>query len=309
MENKRFSIFCVLIFQLLISSVQAQTLYVRQTNGSQRNQELSDLRKMTYSSGVVTVQKNDNTTLGYPINTIRYQSFKDFITGTMTDVRDQLEYKWVIIGNQTWMAENLKYLPNVAGPITGSTTTPYYYVYGYDGTDVSDAKATQNYSTYGVLYNWPAVMAGSPSSSTNPSGIQGVCPEGWHLPSELEWQILETYLAENGFNFDTTISDSSDKIAKSMANSTGWRNSDETGTLGSLDYVTQRNYSGFSALPSGNRGHGAPFYGLFGYGFWWSATQSTVNNGVYIGLIYRGSFLLRKDISKEIGFSVRCVKN
>jgi len=75
------------------------------------------------------------------------------------------------------MAKNLAYLPSVVGPLTGSETTPYYYVYGYDGTDVSAAKATSNYTTYGVLYNWPAAST--------------ACPIGWHLPTDAEYREID----------------------------------------------------------------------------------------------------------------------
>ena len=100
-------------------------------------------------------------------------------TGTFTDPRDNTVYKWVKIGNQVWMAENLRYLPNVVGPETGSNIEPYCYVYDYNGTDVTAAKATENYDTYGVLYNWSAAMNGATSSDANPSNVQGICPAGW----------------------------------------------------------------------------------------------------------------------------------
>jgi len=309
MRYKKFQFLFVYLLLSVLVSAQAQTLFVRQANGSQRNYDLSNMRKMTYSSGNVTVQMNDNTTQGLPLSNIRYQNFTDLTTGSFTDSRDNYVYQFVHIGDQIWMSENLRYLPSVVGPAIGSTTVPYYYVYGYEGTDVNQAKETTNFNTYGVLYNWPAIMAGSSSSSTNPSNIRGICPDGWHLPSEAEWVELETYLSGNGYNYDETSGGSGDKIAKSMAAENGWRTAGESGTLGSTQYVTQRNYSGFSALPSGNRGHGAPFYGLFGYGFWWSATQNTDNSAIYVGLIYRGSFLYSHNISKEIGFSVRCVKD
>lgn len=105
-------------------------------------------------------------------------------------------YAVVTIGEQTWMAENLRYLPSVVGPDTGSEDVAgsYYYVYGYNGTDISEAKATENYDTYGVLYNWSAAMNGEESSEDNPSGVQGICPAGWHLPSKAEWTELTDYL-------------------------------------------------------------------------------------------------------------------
>ena len=70
----------------------------------------------------------------------------------------------------------------------------YHYVYGYNGTDVNDAKAASNYSTFGVLYNWPRAMTDEAGSDLVPSIVQGVCPEGWHLPSHSEWNKLVGYL-------------------------------------------------------------------------------------------------------------------
>ncbi len=92
------------------------------------------------------------------------------------------------------MAKNLAYLPDVVKPDSGSQTTPLYYVYDYNGTSVNAAKETENYTIYGVLYNWAAAMAGSESSSNNPSGVQGICPQGWHIPSDAEWTQLSDYL-------------------------------------------------------------------------------------------------------------------
>lgn len=93
-----------------------------------------------------------------------------------TDPRDSNVYSIVQIGTQCWMAENLRYLPSVVGPGTRSKTTPYYYVYAYNGTDVSVAKTTYSYNNYGALYNWPAALT--------------ACPSGWHLPSDAELTSL-----------------------------------------------------------------------------------------------------------------------
>ncbi|GAG76549.1 unnamed protein product, partial [marine sediment metagenome] len=111
-----------------------------------------------------------------------------FESGTLTDTRDGHIYPTVRIGNQWWMAENLAYLPSISPHWYTSYTEPYYYVYGCEETTVSEAKTTINYQTYGVLYNWAATMDGAESSNTNPSDVQGVCPDGWHLPSDAEWK-------------------------------------------------------------------------------------------------------------------------
>ena len=85
-------------------------------------------------------------------------------------------YSTVEIGEQCWFSENCRYLPEVSDLSIDSTTEPHYSVYGYTGTDVTVAKSTANYETYGVLYNWPAVMT------------EGICPSGWHIPTDGEWQ-------------------------------------------------------------------------------------------------------------------------
>ncbi len=100
-------------------------------------------------------------------------------TGVFTDSRDGNVYKTIQIGDQVWMAENLRYLPGVIESDIGSYGHPFFYVYGYKGSNVEKAKATNTYQTFGVLYNWPAANS--------------VCPHGWHLPSDDEWlQLVNT---------------------------------------------------------------------------------------------------------------------
>jgi len=235
---------------------------------------------------------------------------------TFTDNRDGKVYKTVTIGEQVWMAENLAYLPSVVGPATGSEdagneTVAFYYVYGYDGTDVAAAKATANYQTYGVLYNWKAAMNGAASSDSNPSGVQGVCPEGWHLPSDAEWTQLETYLTNNGYRYDGTIggTDVRAKIALSLVANTGWESSTYEGAAGNTDYPEYRYTSGFTALPGGYRfGDGA--FGSVGYtGFWWCSTQYSTSYAWLRYLDYDHSYVGRDKYNKDYGFSVRCVRD
>lgn len=214
-------------------------------------------------------------------------------TGSMTDPRDGNVYKTVNIGTQVWMAENLKYLPSVVGPLTGSETNPYYYVYGYDGTSVSAAKATPNYNTYGVLYNWTAAMAGSASSEADPSGVQGICPAGWHLPSDAEWETLVPWQPEED-----------ESVAGGILKETGdvhW-NDPNTGAT---------NQTGFTALPGGLRS-GSPnpnFSNIKNYGYFWSTADNSSIFGGVRGLSYDNSKVIWYGISKEFGHSVRCVKD
>jgi len=210
-------------------------------------------------------------------------------TNTFTDSRDGNVYQTVTIGDQVWMAENLKYLPSVVGQVAGSETNPYYYVYGFDGTDVNDAKATSYYTAYGVLYNWPAAMAGFASSTANPSGVQGVCPNGWHLPSEAEWTELTDYLG-------------GDSVAAGKMKEAGtshW-NSPNTGA---------DNSSGFTALPDGYRGYNGGWNGMGRYAGFWSATNATGSNAWYRRLDYNDASMHWNDRGKSSAVSVRCVKD
>ena len=209
------------------------------------------------------------------------------LAGGFIDERDGNHYKVVKIGNQVWMAENLKYLPNVAGPKVWSDTEPYYYVLEYNGTNVTEAKATSNFNTYGVLYNRPAAMNGVQPCTSNPSGVQGVCPSGWHLPSQAEWEQLIDYLG-------------GDSIAGGKMKETGTEHwlSPNTGAT---------NESGFTALPGGvlmNTAFGNTDGSI---GAWWSTTLFV--NTYQPFLVYHTNYFMTDYINKETGISVRCVKN
>ncbi len=231
------------------------------------------------------------------------------VYGQLTDTRggETKTYKTVIIGEQEWMAENLAYLPSVSPSSQGSKAAPHYYVYGYQGTSVSAAKATYNYNTYGVLYNWPAAMAGGASSSANPSGVQGICPTGWHLPSDVEWTQLENYLVANGYNFDGTTNDNS--IAKSMAASKLWNSSTLIGAIG--NNLSLNNKSGFSAFPGGFSYHGDDLFDEIGYaGFWWSSTEYFFYDDIYIRYLDNNfPHSYSAILYKGYGHSVRCVRD
>src|SRR5574344_648159 len=220
---KKVSLATFLTFVLSFSSVFAQndTMYIMK-------------------SGAMADQYNVNTEVD---SVIFYKpTIEETTSGTFTDSRDGNEYNWAQRGNQVWMLENIKYLPSVVGPETGSQTTPHYYVYGYDGTNVTDAKATANYNTYGVLYNWPAVNTGK------------LCPTGWHLPSDAEWTELTDYLG------GTIDAGGKLKETGTIEAGTGLWYDPNTGAT---------NETGFTALPGGDRRGSGTFLYIGDNGYWW----------------------------------------
>lgn len=199
---------------------------------------------------------------------------------TFTDTRDGTVYKIVTIGNQVWMAENLKYLPTVTTIDNRSLTEPYNYVYEYNGTDPVAAKATAYFQHYGVLYNWPAAII--------------ACPPGWRLPTDADWTELTIFAGGENFAGDKLRSTRTEPDAHPR-----W----------SIPNTGATDVYGFSAMPGGYLDIYHPaFYGIGGSGWWWSAAgidESTVP----IRQMTAGSVFFRINLGKDLGFSVRCIRD
>lgn len=193
--------------------------------------------------------------------------------GTFSDGRDGHVYKWIKIGTQIWMAKNLAYLPKVDKTKQGYLVKPYYHVYNYHRTNVDSAKATSNYATYGVLYNWHAAKES--------------CPTGWHLPNNVEWATLINYLGGE--------IEANRKMKES--GSEHWKCLKEDDT----------NSSGFTALPGGGLvGLELNFNGIGYFGAWWSLDNDNYN-GWRQRLECNDSDLDRE--AKFQFFSIRCIKD
>jgi uncharacterized protein (TIGR02145 family) len=217
-------------------------------------------------------------------------------TTTVTDVEGNT-YETVVIGTQEWFAENLrttKYRdgsPIIAGAdsaiwvndITGA------YVW-YDNDSITYAL------TYGALYNWYAV-----------NNSAGLCPTGWHVPSDVEWSVLESDLEANGYNYDGSTT--GNKYAKAMADTVLWDPSITTGAVGNSDYPSYRNKSGFSGLGGGYRSISGAFILLSDIGKWWSLTQDGTNDAWRRSLGSNLTGMYRNKESKRFGFSVRCLRD
>lgn len=201
-----------------------------------------------------------------------FKTLAEGTSGTFMDKRDGHEYKWIRIGTQTWMAENLAFLSTYQSkPQEGSEIFVHSYIYGDDGTGSGIGNANQK--IYGVLYNWPAASS--------------ACPEGWHLPADTEWNTLTDFLAypEGG------------KMKESGLSHWNQPNQDAT------------NSSGFTALPGGQRYQWGGYQRLGTHGYFWSSTEQDGNYAWERCLESAHNRCLRGNSSKAYGYSVRCVRN
>lgn len=215
--------------------------------------------------------------------------------GTVTDIDGNI-YKTVKIGNQIWMAENLKTtryndgtpIPNVTDDNKWENLTTGAYCF-YDN-DYS------NNALYGKLYNWYAVETGK------------LAPKGWHVPSDKEWQQLINYLG-------------GEKIAggkmKSILYWVGDEGSpfvDEKGNpIGSGLFTNEigSNSSGFNSLPAGSREpFDGSFYGIGSFCFFWFSTAYSMGSSWGLDLKAFNSYAFAQNyLMKSNGFSVRCIKD
>jgi len=195
----------------------------------------------------------------------------------ITDSRDGHVYKTVVIGSQTWMAQNLNYRNS-----NGSTDT----------VGVCYNNSADSCGKYGRLYTWAEVMQGGISSNTSPSGVKGICPTGWHVPSDAEWSVLSNVVGVN-------------VTAQKLQSTLGWGNSGN----GTDNY-------GFRALPGGDGVTSFVNVGL--YGNWWTSTQIIAQNdsvNAWMEFIKGGESQMASgsfspsSFSKGNGFSMRCVAN
>lgn len=208
-------------------------------------------------------------------------------------------YGAVVIGKQVWLAENLKtrnrsdWTTIPVGGTTASDSTPYCYYPNGQSYSVDD---------YGLLYNWAAAMDGGSASSQNPSGVQGLSPDGWHIPSEAEFDQLLNYVASKPKFLADEIT--TNAVAKSLAARSGWNTSTNTNAVG--NNPSQNNKTLFGAKATGTFNHEGSI-GNFGSStiFWTTTPDSSQAKGKYIGnmntTVVSGSF------NKGSGFAIRCV--
>ena len=216
---------------------------------------------------------------------------------SLTDI-DGNTYNTVAFGTQCWMKENLRttrYANGTAIQVgtSNSTTTPYRYAPNGDESNVA---------TYGYLYNWAAVMNGASSSDANPSGVQGICPTGWHVPSDAEWTQLTNYVSSQS----QYVCGNVNTIAKALASTTGWTSSETTCAVG--NNPSTNNATGFSAPPAGY--YNGSYWGFGLRAYLWSATEETSSDKAYGRfLYYTNAKVSRSEIERFTPSSVRCLRD
>lgn len=228
---------------------------------------LSDNEDIEFSASVSGLIPNTQYHFRIKADNSAGTSYSDDLTFTTGDTPPQLTdidgnvYNTVQIGTQTWMAENLRTTKYADGtPINGISEK----FFSYYNDDISYA------SKYGAYYNWAAAMNGASESWLNPSSVQGVCPAGWHMPSEPEWNTMEQYV--------------SGKWSKVISQQYG-------GT----------NETGFSVIYAGMRS--GIFYYVGSQAFFWTTSPYPTNNQIYVRSIST------YHLYKNVGISVRCIKN
>jgi uncharacterized protein (TIGR02145 family) len=201
------------------------------------------------------------------------------IVNIMRDV-DGNEYKTVKIGNQVWMAENLKTTKfNDGTNIQLVTDAQMWRELSTHGFCYYDNDQGKYGNTYGALYNWYTVNTGK------------LCPKGWHVPTDKEWTILIDYLG-----------------GQSIAGG-------KLKEIGTEYWISPNigatNEAGFRALPGAYRDYGGRFNSIGVFGFWWSSTEKKLeeNTAFFCGMICNNSTVNRGYYAKVIGLTVRCVRN
>jgi uncharacterized protein (TIGR02145 family) len=195
------------------------------------------------------------------------------------------DYATVLIGQQCWFAENLRsenYENGEAIPVNLSDSEWENTSSGAVTVNNEDASLLE---TYGRLYNWYAV-----------DDARGLCPSGWHVPTDGEWMTMEMALG----------------MSESEANDMGWRGTDQ-GTQMKTDYGWNgggngTNSSGFSGLPGGYRGSNGYFSSAGDFGYWWSSSPDG-SYAWYRALNFNDEDVYRGSSDPQFGFSVRCVRD
>ncbi len=239
----------------------------------------------------------------------------EFLCGTDTvNDADGNTYNTVLIGNQCWTKENMRTTkypdgsPITKGPALGGaegwdSDNAYYSCPQFGMYNEEDCTSV---ATLGMLYQWSAAMNGATSSNSNPSGVQGICPDDWHLPSDSEWKQLEDALGMSVEEQDATGwrgTNEGSKMANHVAHQ-AWVSGDLTGDEGF-------GFSGLDIPAAGYRNTDGDYMERrFGASLWSSSQHPSIEDGAFHRFLsFYTTRVFRAQYSKAEGYSVRCIKD
>jgi uncharacterized protein (TIGR02145 family) len=267
--------FILMVIAFAISGLQAQELQIHKTDGTLVTVPLSAIDSITFIDGASA-----------------------FLCGlsTISDI-DGNVYNTVLIGGQCWMKENLKTTKDAQG----NNINRHCYDNKIEWCEL-----------YGGLYTWYTVMNGSGSSNTNPSGVQGICPTGWHLPSDDEWSQLVAYVIAQGFP-NSNVTNGAGNALKSCRQV----NSPLGGDCNTSEHprwnAHSTNYGfdefSFSSFAAGYLSTDGTYYALSAYGNWWTSTQYSFTNAWYRRMYNENGYVNTLNTTKYGGYSVRCLRD
>jgi uncharacterized protein (TIGR02145 family) len=266
----------LLIIVLAISGLHAQDLQIHKTDGT-----------------IITVSLN-------AIDSITFiENGGEFVCGvsTLADVDGNI-YNTVLIGSQCWMKENLKttkYRNNTPIEYPGSNNSTWQNnttgAYAWYENDISWK------DSYGALYNWHAV-----------NNANGLCPTGWHVPSDAEWTQLVDYVVSQGF--PTNGTGNAFKSCRKVNSPLGGAcNTSEHPRWDSHSTYHGFDTFGFSALPGGLRSANGSFLNVGNFGYWWSSTEDSSAAAWRRAMAYNFGGVNRGSSYETDGFSARCLRD
>ena len=218
--------------------------------------------------------------------------------GSVTDISGNT-YPTILVGNQVWMAENLRTTKYSDGSNINVVSSTVQWNNNYTNSSnlpmmcwYNNDQATNTANKFGALYNWFAV-----NSSTN--GNRNICPTGWRVPTDADWNTLISVLDPAYL-----------PAAEGVQSATAGGKMKSTGTqFWASPNTDATNSVGFSGLPCGYRDEEARFFLTGLSGLWWSSTQRSISFAWYRGISNNTSDIGRNSNTKVVGFSVRCVRN
>jgi len=242
------------------------------------------------SPGVYTWQVQAACSIIPPYSLTLISAVANFTVGsgsscpaTVTDI-DGNVYPTVQIGTQCWTSENLKVERYRNGDAIPTGLSDGAWIATTSGASAVYNDVPANKGIYGLLYNWFTIV-----------DPRGLCPTGWHVPTNGEWTQLTDFLG------GTTVAGGAMKTTGTLFEGTGlWESPNFAAT----------NSSGFSALPGGFRYYGdGDYYDQGVYGCWWSSSEYSAANAWYLEVVYSDEFATRSSAFKQTGNSVRCLRD